>query len=145
MKKAITLLLTVVLGVMLAMPAMAQGKKDNNQVGAQSVSLEMKEGWLGVTYLHDGFDGLAGISGKVWNIQPRLDLKGIVVSDFKTNEKWYAGAMLAWRAYDKPDGLKVDLSLGVKGFDISNGFDNIRFEGKHPVVFGIGLSFPLKS
>lgn len=143
MKKAITLLLATVLMVMMAVVAPAQDKKEG-QVGGQSVSLEMKEGALGVTYLHDGIDGLAGISGKAWNIQPRLDLRGIVVSDFKSNDKWYAGAMLSWRAYEKKDGIKLDLMLGVKGLDITNGFDNIRFESKRPVVAGFSISFPLK-
>ena len=144
MKKAITLLLAMVLGFVLAVPAFAQGKSDE-QVGGQSVSLEYKEGWLGVTYLHDGIDGLVGLSGRLWNIQPRLDLKGLVVSDFKSNEKLYAGAMVSWRAYDKKDGLKLDLSVGLKGLDLSDGFENARWEDHRPWLFGIGISVPVKS
>lgn len=144
MKRIYMLLLASVLMVMMTVTAVAQDKKDDGQVGAQSVSVAMKEGALGVTYLHDGIDGLAGISGRVWNIQPGLELRGMIVSDFKTDERWYAGAMLAWRAYDKKDGLKLDLLLGFKGVDISNGFDNISFETKKPLVFGIGVSVPIK-
>jgi hypothetical protein len=117
---------------------------DDGGVSGQSYALEYSEGSLGVTYLHDGFDGMAGISTRLFAAGPRLSLKGVVVSDFKTQDNWYVGTLLSWRAVDFEKGLKLDLLAGVKGLDFTRGLENLSFADERPWVFGATVSFPIQ-
>lgn len=123
-------------------PAFFQKKQDDG-VKAQSVILDYKEGSLGVTYINDGIDGLAGLSGRIWQVSDKLRLNGIVVSDFKSNAKYYAGALFTYRVYESKKGIKIDLGAGVKGLDISNGFNDVSFATKRPLIWSVGVSFPI--
>lgn len=117
------------------------------QVGAQSVDIQVKEGAIGVTYLNDGIKGMAGITLKAYNFTQdgKLGLYGLVVNDWQGGgSRSYVGALFGYQVYDKPGGLKVTLFGGWKGVDISDGFGGLGFASDKPLVFGVGVSFPVK-
>lgn len=118
-------------------------RQDGDDVGAQSVSISLKDGAISVTYLHDGYNGFVGLSGRLTELAPRVYLNAIVVkptNESDSDETWL-GTVLQWRVLDST--IKIDLMGGLKGFDLSRPFDEQRI-GRDSFVFGIGISVPVR-
>lgn len=124
--------------------ATVQKQKQDQGPTAQSIIFDYKEGSIGLTYINDGIDGLAGLSTKIWQGNDKLKISAIAVSDFKSNANYYVGALATYRVFESPKGIKLDIGAGFKGIDITNGFNGLAFAGKHPFIWSVGVSFPIK-
>lgn len=118
------------------------------QVTGQSVEIKQTAAGIGVTYLHDGINGMAGMNFTALKLSPdgRLSLNALVVSDWKnSNTRYYTGAMIGYRLTPlNSTGFQANLYAGWKGVDFTNGLGGLEMVKDRPIVFGIGLVFPLK-
>jgi len=142
----LTICATMAFGILAG--ASAQPGKVDGQVDGKSFGIDYKPGSLGLTYLNDGVDGLAGIQFTAINGfagSDRLSLQLVAVSDWKaSNRQYYVGTTIGYRFYGNPDGLHATLYAGLKGFSFSDGFSDFSLADKNPFIFGIGVVFPLK-
>ena len=108
----------------------------------QSFVVDVKEGTIGLTYINDGIDVLAGLSARAYDFGGRFKLLGIAVSNFQSHAKYYAGGLLTYRVWGSPKGIRVDIGAGAKAFDLTRGFEHISFAKQHPWLWSVGITFP---
>lgn len=108
---------------------------------AKSYQVTVDNTGFGLTYLNDGYNGYAGITGKLTQVAPRLAWDALLVKPVREadqDQTWF-GTALRYNAVTS-DKVSFDVLLGYKGLDLSKSFDRVSLN-KDSVVWGFSVGY----